>query len=176
MILTKNLPQLQSKFHATWQTFIILLLPGEWLQPTNTSQKNYTTIVDYIDSKRYDIPSSLPSLFFLYHSDLLPDKPTNLTATEVGSTYLKISWIDPQNTGVKLGTNISNPLTGYRFIVMNSTVDKNVLQVFELNIRNKPFKLKNLMSYTTYIVNVSAGNSEGFGMSTIATFTTAKEG
>ena len=118
----------------------------------------------------------MPSLpfFFFYHSDMLPDKPTHLTANEVASRYLKISWKDPEVTGVKLGTNILNPLTKVRLIVLRDTV---VIfnKTWEAALI-KPYKLENLIPYTMYLINVTAGNSEGFGGSITASFTTAEDG
>ncbi|XP_046856875.1 uncharacterized protein LOC124450287 [Xenia sp. Carnegie-2017] len=105
--------------------------------------------------------------------DLLPDKPTDLIATKSASTYLEISWKHPQNTGVKLGTNISNPLTRYVLILLKDTMivfDK-TLEVTD----KKPYNITNLVPYATYKVNVTAGNSEGFGRSTTATFRTAED-
>ncbi|XP_046856877.1 uncharacterized protein LOC124450290 [Xenia sp. Carnegie-2017] len=105
--------------------------------------------------------------------DLLPDKPTDLIATKSASTYLEISWKHPQNTGVKLGTNISNPLTRYVLILLKDTMivfDK-TLEVTD----KKPYNITNLVPYATYKVNVTAGNSEGFGRSTTATFKTAED-
>ncbi|XP_046858811.1 uncharacterized protein LOC124452272 [Xenia sp. Carnegie-2017] len=39
----------------------------------------------------------------------------------------------------------------------------------------KPYNITNLVPYATYKVNVTAGNSEGFGRSTTATFRTAED-
>ncbi|XP_046857058.1 receptor-type tyrosine-protein phosphatase S-like isoform X7 [Xenia sp. Carnegie-2017] len=105
--------------------------------------------------------------------DMLPDKPTNLTANKVASRYLKISWKDPEVTGVKLGTNILNPLTKVRLIVLRDTV---VIfnKTWEATLI-KPYKLENLIPYTMYLINVTAGNSEGFGGSITASFTTAED-
>ncbi|XP_046858709.1 uncharacterized protein LOC124452167 [Xenia sp. Carnegie-2017] len=105
--------------------------------------------------------------------DLLPDKPTDLIATKSASTYLEISWKHPKKTGVKLGTNISNPLTSYLLILLKDTMivfDK-TLEVTD----KKPYNITNLVPYATYKVNVTAGNSEGFGRSTTATFRTAED-
>ncbi|XP_046858195.1 receptor-type tyrosine-protein phosphatase U-like isoform X6 [Xenia sp. Carnegie-2017] len=105
--------------------------------------------------------------------DLLPDKPTDLIATKSASTYLEISWKHPKKTGVKLGTNISNPLTRYLLILLKDTMivfDK-TLEVTD----KKPYNITNLVPYATYKVNVTAGNSEGFGRSTTATFRTAED-
>ena len=112
--------------------------------------------------------------FFFYRTDLLPDKPTDLIATKVASTYLEISRKHPQKSGVKLGTNISNPLTRYRLILLNDTVI-----VFNKTWEKayiKPYNITNLVPYTTYVVNVTAGNSAGFGRSTTAKFRTAEDG
>lgn len=112
--------------------------------------------------------------FFFYRADLLPDKPTDLIATKSASTYLEISWKHPKKTGVKLGTNISNPLTRYLLILLKDTMivfDK-TLEVTD----KKPYNITNLVPYATYKVNVTAGNSEGFGRSTTATFRTAEDG
>ncbi|XP_046840184.1 tyrosine-protein phosphatase 10D-like [Xenia sp. Carnegie-2017] len=105
--------------------------------------------------------------------DLLPDKPTDLIATKSASTYLEISWKHPQNTGVKLGTNILNPLTRYLLILLKDTmiVFNKTLEVTD----KKPYNVTNLVPYATYKVNVTAGNSEGFGRSTTATFRTAED-
>ena len=104
---------------------------------------------------------------------MLPDKPTHLTANEFASRYLKISWKDPKNTGVTLGTNRLNPLTKVRLIVLKDTV---VIfnKIWEETLI-KRYKLENLIPYTTYVINVTAGNSEGFGGSITASFTTAED-
>ncbi|XP_046858365.1 uncharacterized protein LOC124451807 isoform X2 [Xenia sp. Carnegie-2017] len=105
--------------------------------------------------------------------DMLPDKPTHLTANEVASRYLKISWKDPEVTAVKLGTNILNPLTKVRLIVLKDTV---VIfnKTWEATLI-KPYKFESLNPYTMYLINVTAGNSEGFGGSITASFTTAED-
>ncbi|XP_046858727.1 uncharacterized protein LOC124452186 [Xenia sp. Carnegie-2017] len=105
--------------------------------------------------------------------DLLPDKPTHLTAAKISSRYFKISWKDPRNTGVKLGTNLPNFLTKVRLIVLKDTV-----VIFEKTWKAtllKPYKVENLVPYTTYVVNVTVGNSEGFGRSTTASFRTVED-
>ncbi|XP_046858342.1 receptor-type tyrosine-protein phosphatase F-like isoform X1 [Xenia sp. Carnegie-2017] len=115
---------------------------------------------------------SICRLFF-YRADLIPDKPTDLIATKSASTYLEISWKHPKKPGVKLGTNISNSLTRYRLILLKDTMiffDK-TLEVTD----KKPYNITNLVPYATYKVNVTAGNSEGFGRSTTATFRTAED-
>ena len=105
---------------------------------------------------------------------MLPDKPTHLTAAKVSSRYFKISWKDPRNTGVKLGTNLPNFLTKVRLIVLKDTV-----VIFKKTWKAtllKPYKVENLVPYTTYVVNVTVGNSEGFGRSTTASFRTVEDG
>ena len=112
--------------------------------------------------------------FFFYRTDLLPEKPTDLISTKSASTYLEITWKNPQNTGVKLGTNNSNPLTRYRLIVVKDTVI-----VFNKTWEKadiKPYNVTNLVPYTTYVVNVTAGNSAGFGRSSTAKFRTVADG
>ncbi|CAB3988022.1 Receptor-type tyrosine- phosphatase F, partial [Paramuricea clavata] len=94
-----------------------------------------------------------------------PDKPTNLTFTNITSRSADISWVDPENTGDNKGVAV---LSGFfiklkkgNSLIRNITTDK-------VNKR----KLTNLTPNTTYQISVAAGNQNGFGEETITSFTT----
>ena len=106
------------------------------------------------------------SPFFLA---LLPDKPTNLTATNITSRSAEISWLDPENTGDDKGRQLA-VLSGFfiklkkgNTLIWNITTDK-------VNER----KLTHLTPYTTYEISVAAGNKHGFGEVTITSFMTSE--
>ncbi|CAB3988021.1 Receptor-type tyrosine- phosphatase F, partial [Paramuricea clavata] len=94
-----------------------------------------------------------------------PDKPTNLTFTNITSRSADISWVDPENTGDNKGVAV---LSGFfiklkkeNSLIRNITTDK-------VNKR----KLTNLTPNTTYQISVAAGNQNGFGEETTTSFTT----
>ena len=98
-----------------------------------------------------------------------PDKPTNLTATNITSSSADISWVDPENTGDNRGVAV---LSGF-FITLkkNNSLIRNIT-TDKVNKR----KLINLTPNTTYQITVAAGNQNGFGEETITLFTTLGKG
>ena len=96
---------------------------------------------------------------------MLPDRPTNLTVTNIKSRTAEISWIDPVNTGNGSLTRFWIKLKKDNFLIGNITNDK----------VNK-YTLKNLTPYTTYEISVAVGNKNGFGEETITSFLTSEEG
>ncbi len=98
---------------------------------------------------------------------LLPDKPTNLTFTNIMSRSAEITWLHPNNTGdgdltrfwIKLKMKKDNSL------ILNTTTNK--LNKYEIN---------NLTPYTTYQISVAAGNKHGFGEETNTSFMTSEGG
>ena len=101
---------------------------------------------------------------------LLPDKPTNLTVTNITSRSAEISWADPENTGDDKGrvavlSGFFVKLTKENTLIRNITTDKVNQQ-----------KLTNLTPYTAYEISVTAGNKHGFGEETITSFMTFEEG
>ncbi len=96
---------------------------------------------------------------------LLPDKPRNLTVTNIKSRSAEISWLDPENTGDGHLTGFWIKLKKDNSLILNTTTNK----------PNK-YEINNLTPYTTYEITVIAGNKYGFGEETITWFTTSEEG
>jgi hypothetical protein len=106
-------------------------------------------------------------MLFYYNSflALLPDKPTNLTVTNIKSRSAEISWLDPENTGVGNLTGFWIQLKKENSLIQNITEDK-----------NNECDLDNLTPYTTYKISVAARHKHGFGEETITSFLTLEEG
>ncbi len=96
---------------------------------------------------------------------LLPDKPRNLTVTNIKSRSAEISCLDPENTGDSDLTRFWIKLKKNKFLNLNTTTDK-----------VNEYKLDNLTPYTTYEISVAAGNKHGFGEETNTSFITSEEG
>ena len=106
------------------------------------------------------------TLWFLsFFLALFPDKPTNLTVTNIKSRTARISWLDPNNTGDGDLTGVWIKLKKENSLTQNITKDK----------VNK-YDLDNLTPYTKYEISVAAGNKHGFGEETIISFETSEEG
>jgi ATP-dependent phosphoenolpyruvate carboxykinase len=95
----------------------------------------------------------------------LPDKPTNLTVTNIKSRGAEISWINPENTG-------DGDLTGFRIKLKK---ENSLIQNIAKDKVNE-YELDNLTPYTIYKISVAAGNRHGFGEETITAFKTSEEG
>ena len=96
---------------------------------------------------------------------MLPDKPTNLTVTNITSKSAEISWLDPENHGVYSLSRFWIELKKENSLILNITTGK--VNEYEIN---------NLTPYTTYKISVAAGNDHGFGEETITSFLTSEEG
>ena len=96
---------------------------------------------------------------------LLPDKPTDLTVTNIKSRSAEIFWADPDNTG-------DGDLTGV-WIKMKKE-NSFILNNFAYKV-NK-YKLDNLTPYTKYEISLAAGNQIGYSEQTITSFITSEEG
>ena len=95
----------------------------------------------------------------------LPDKPTNLTVTDITSRSAKISWKDPKIHG-RYG------LSGFWIILKKDTTPVFWIRTGRLN----NYELKNLAPYTGYEVSVAAGNYVGFEKGAAWSFATSEEG
>jgi hypothetical protein len=96
---------------------------------------------------------------------LLPDKPTTLTVTNIKSRTARISWLDPNNTGVGNLTGFWIQLKKENSLIQNITKDK-----------NNECDLDNLTPYTTYKISVAVRHKHGFGEETVTSFLTLEEG
>ena len=108
------------------------------------------------------------SVFALLLTDIEPDKPTNLTVTNITSRSAEISWLDPEYHGADGGYGLSRfwiELKKENSLILNITTGK--VNEYEIN---------NLIPYTTYAIYVAAGNRHGFGEETITSFSTSEEG
>ena len=122
------------------------------------AQKNFAPVSD-LSSK----PKTIICFFLLVA--LLPDKPLNLTVTNVMSRRAELSWKDPENTGDGILTEFWIQLKTGNSSIQNITTDK----------VNK-YQIVNLKPYTTYEIFVAAGNKYGFGEGSFSSFTTSEEG
>ena len=96
---------------------------------------------------------------------LLPDKPTDLTVTNIKSRTARMYWVDPNNAGDGNLTGFWIKLKKENFVIQNIT-----------NYNENEYEIHNLTSYTTYKISVAAGNKHGFGEETITSFKTSEEG
>ncbi|CAB4019823.1 Down syndrome cell adhesion molecule homolog isoform X2 [Paramuricea clavata] len=96
---------------------------------------------------------------------LFPDKPTNLTFTNIKSRSAEISWINPENTG-------DGVLTGFWIIIKKE--NSSILNIITKKV--KKYKSDNLSPYTTYEISVAAGNKNGFIEGKTTSFTTSEDG
>jgi hypothetical protein len=96
---------------------------------------------------------------------LLPDKPTDLTVTNIKSRTARISWLDPNNTGDGDLTGFWIQLKKENSLIQNITEDK-----------DNEYDLDNLTPYTTYKISVAVRNKHGFGEEIITSFKTLEEG
>ena len=108
----------------------------------------------------------------MFHSIALPpDKPTNLTVTNITSTSAQITWKHPQNKG---GYENKPPavLTGYRIeLKKDNSLIRNITTG-----NATTYKLDNLTPYTKYELSLVTGNIFGFGDESIVLFKTSEEG
>jgi hypothetical protein len=93
-----------------------------------------------------------------------PDKPTNLTVTNIKSRSAEISWLNPQNTGDGGLTRFIIELKKENSFIRNITTHVN------------KHELDDLTPHTTYEISVAAGNKHGFGEKTITSLFTSEEG
>ncbi len=97
--------------------------------------------------------------------DILPDKPTNVTVTNITSRGAKIFWLDPKNRGKYdllsfwIGLKKDNSLI---LTIVTGKVNE--------------YEIDNLTPFTTYEISVAAGNGYGLGENTITSFLTSEEG
>ena len=96
---------------------------------------------------------------------MFPDKPTNLTVTNIKSRSVEISWLDPDNTGDGDLTGFWIKLKKENSLTQNITKDK-----------VNEYKLNNLKPYTAYKISVAARNKHGFGEETTTSFKTSEDG
>ena len=101
----------------------------------------------------------------MFFKGLLPDKPTNLTFTNIKSRSAEITWQAPLNTEDGSLERFLIKLTKQNSLIWSKTT----------GIQNT-YTLDNLTPYTTYKMSVAAGNKHGFGEEIIKSFTTLEEG
>ena len=125
-------------------------------------------LVSYINFSNEDmIKSSKDELSFIsfFFIALFPDKPTNLTVTNIKSRSVEISWLDPYHSGDKVLSRFLIKMKKENSLIVNTTTNK----------VNK-YKSDNLTPFTKYEISVAAGNQNGFGEETITSFVTSEEG
>jgi hypothetical protein len=109
--------------------------------------------------------------FYTYYDSsflaLLPDKPTNLTVTNITSRSAEISWADPEDKGEDTGglSEFLIKLKKTNSLIRNTTKDK-----------ANNYEIDNLTPITTYEISVAVGNKHGFGEEEITSFKTSEEG
>ena len=81
---------------------------------------------------------------------MVPDKPKNLTVTNITSTSAEISWLDPKG---RYGIS--------HFWIKLKKENSQILSITTGKVNE--YELSNLTSYTTYQISVTAGNFVGFG-------------
>jgi hypothetical protein len=96
---------------------------------------------------------------------LLPDKPTNLTVTNIKSRSAEISWLDPKIRGILGISRFSIKLKKESSLILSITTGK--VNEYEVN---------NLTPDTRYEISVAAGNYYGFGEETFTSFLTSEGG
>ncbi len=97
---------------------------------------------------------------------LAPDKPTNLTVTNITSRSVDVSWLDPKRRGRY------NYIS--RFWIKLKKENSLILSITTGKVNE--YEINNLTSYTTYEIYVAAGNYYGFGEETTISFLTSEEG
>ena len=108
------------------------------------------------------------SIFLLFPIVFLPDKPTNLTVTNITSRSAEISWLDPKDEGHYGLASFRIKLKKYNSVILHMTVG-----------RVNKYKIHNLTPDTTYEISVAAETSHyvyGFGEETTTSFLTSEEG
>ena len=112
------------------------------------------------------VPSCFPVVFALFLIAMLPDKPTNLTVTNITSRSAEISWLDPKNLGRFGVSRFWIQLKKENSLILNITTGK--VNEYEIN---------NLTPDTTYEISVAAGTDYyGFGEKSSTSFLTSEEG
>jgi hypothetical protein len=113
-----------------------------------------------------NVPSCFLAVFALFLIDIAPDKPTNLTVTNITSRSAEISWQDPEYHGRYGFSRFWIELKKENSLILNITTGK-----------VNEYKINNLTPYTTYEISVAAGNYYyGFGEESNTSFLTSKEG
>ena len=98
---------------------------------------------------------------------MVPDKPRNLTITNITSTTAVISWLDPERQS-KHDDHVS------RFFIKVKRENTAIPSIVTEKVNE--LKLNNLTSYTTYDISVAAGNHYGIGEESVTLFLTSEEG
>ncbi|XP_028416934.1 uncharacterized protein LOC114541147 [Dendronephthya gigantea] len=101
---------------------------------------------------------------------VLPYKPRNLTANNITSRSVDVSWLDPENPNdkgswVRRVSRFFIILTKDNSPILNITTDKSVHK----------YEIDSLIPLTTYEISVSAGNHYGYGKKAIILFSTSEE-
>ncbi len=106
-------------------------------------------------------------ILVLFYIGLVPDKPTNLTVTNITSRSADVSWLDPVRQG------FIYPYISHFWIKLKK---ENSLILSITTAKVNEYEINNLTSYTRYEISVAGGNSYGFGEETITSFLTSEEG
>ncbi len=96
----------------------------------------------------------------------MPDKPTNLTVTNITSSSADVCWLDPKARGRY------DRISRFRIKVKKENSQIQSITTGKVN----EYELNNLTPYTTYEISVAAGNYRGFGEETTTSFRTSEEG
>ncbi len=103
--------------------------------------------------------------FVIFSLVALPDKPTNLTVTDITSRSATISWLDPENVGIYGLSNFWIELKKDNSLILSITTP-----------RVNKYILNYLTPYSTYEISVAAGNYRGFDDGNTSSFSTFEEG
>ncbi|XP_063439230.1 tyrosine-protein phosphatase 99A-like isoform X4 [Mytilus trossulus] len=145
---------------------------------TNIHQKNITTNMSLrpytsyklrivaVNSIGESMPSE-PSMFFITPSEEPEAPPSNLLATSNNSSVIHIKWDHPASE------KINGELKGYQ--VMYSEANKKVFSVITFERTDKTeLDIPGVKSYTEYLIQVAAINTEGPGPVANAAVVTAE--
>ena len=104
--------------------------------------------------------------FILFLIAFFPDKPTNLTVSNIKSRSAEITWAYPKNQGKYGLSRFRIELKKENSLILNITTG-----------RVNKYEINNLTPYTTYEISVAAGNYYyQFGEESNTSFLTSEEG
>ncbi|XP_028412182.1 uncharacterized protein LOC114535003 isoform X2 [Dendronephthya gigantea] len=101
---------------------------------------------------------------------VLPFKPENLTANNITSRSVDVSWLDPENPND--GGSWERRVSRF-FIIL--TKDNSPILNITTNKSVHKYEIDSLIPFTTYEISVSAGNRNGYGRKAIILFSTSEE-
>ncbi len=135
--------------------------------PIQTIDNDTAYLIVYYTFELHSTPREFHKIIFvLFPLGLVPDKPINLTVTNITSRSAEISWLDPKDQG-RYGIS--------RFWIKLKKENSQIISI-TTTVKVNAYEINNLTSYTTYEISVAAGNRYGFGEETITSLLTSEEG